>query len=103
VGIALFSLNDALKSWKADTQMISLTKADSTVGNHEFVFQVPDGCFCIVSLSMAYFSYVSEYLTLINSKKFSPAVLCKSFITPGTFLRDDKRIWVHMEGLVINA
>ena len=98
-GLGLFRLQDGKRLRDAETQRITINHDDTGLGSHEFSFVVPNGCFCVVALSLTYFAYKHHFPELINNKNFSPAVLCKSFITPGSYQEDTNRRWETMDGL----
>ena len=103
VGLGLFRLQDGKRTRNAETQRISLNSERGGISSHEFVFDVPDGCFCVIALSIAYFSMKYHFTELINHKKFSPAMLCKSFITPGTYQENTDYYWESMDGLILST
>jgi len=93
---SLFRLRDGYMHPRPELQVLEVNKTMAKVGAHEFNFSIPDGCLCIVTLSLDYFRGGSGGWKSINSTRFSPACICGAFVTPGTYNGTQKR-WIKMQ------
>jgi len=63
-------------------QSIEINNDQKNVPAQEFIFEVPDGCLCIVGIKLNYFWRSQNIKTVINQKNFNPAGICAAIITP---------------------
>ena len=99
IGISLFRLKDGMKKFNAEIQVLTIRKYGADIDRQNFEFAVPDGCLCVVSVFLKYYTVLRDLATIINSKTFSPAGICTALITPGLYKNTDKRAWVRMPNL----
>lgn len=97
--VALFQLEAGLQVTDAENQSLAVKRDLNDISSHTFAFQVPEGCFCVVSIFLSYYSMKRKYTTLLNTKKFNPSAICAAFIMPGKYANNDGRIWEDMNGL----
>lgn len=96
-GVMLFRLKDGMKLDSAEYQSIMTDKSATTLEERNFKFPVPAGCLCIVTLFLKYFTPYMDFLRIANTKKFSPAAICGSFIAPGDFIDNGEYKWCQMD------
>lgn len=96
-GVMLFRLKDGMKLDNLEYQSIMTNKSADTLEAQDFKFPVPAGCLCIVTLFLKYFTPYMDFLRIVNTKKFSPAAICGSFITPGDFIDNGEYKWCQMD------
>ena len=100
--VSLFRLQDGVKIPAAEYQRLKLKRNQKDISSHEFVFSIPAGCMCIVSLFIYYYSVSDNYLSVLNHKRFSPGTICAAFFVPGIYNSNDHRKWEIMDRLQIN-
>jgi len=103
VNVGLFRLYDGLKIYQPISQDITIQKTKPVLGEQKFEFEIPDGCFCVVTLFLKYSTTVKGKTVLINSKTFSPAAICLAVITPGNFTDHSNYSWAAMQRLIFEA
>lgn len=96
VYLSLFRLAHGLRTITAESQTIEITKDKTAVHPFEFKFQVPNGCFYIVSLFLHYATAGPEGWRSDNSKKLNPGYICAAQISEGEDGGDDARTWIKM-------
>ena len=96
IAVGLIRLKDGKRVLNAEKQTLLIEKEKTIPGATDFLFKVPDGCLCIVSLFLDYFNGNIP----INSKKFNPAIICDTVISPGLYQNYDQPNWVDMPGLI---
>ncbi|SDZ84868.1 hypothetical protein [Pedobacter hartonius] len=94
--VSLFRLRDGLMKAFPDTQSFLITKNMKEVDPDEFIFAVPDGCLCVVSVFLNYLTAEKTGWKSINSKKFNPGCICAALISPGAYKDDGHIIWTKM-------
>jgi hypothetical protein len=99
VSVAFIELKEGRKVQVPDRKSLIINKKKQILSPPEFVFEVPDGCLCVVSMFLLYFNIRNNYRVVINNKKFSPAAICGAVITPGAFNENSKRFWIDMISL----
>ena len=102
IAITLFRLKDGMKMQGAESQSLTIERKTLISKKQHCEFTLPDGCLCIVGLFLKFFASSTDFPMLMNSKKFSPAVICKAFSSPGIFVKNDNRFWVAMHDLKFN-
>lgn len=99
VSVALFQLAPGLKLARSENQSVLLKKNINDISEHEFIFQIPEGCLCVASIILNFYSINRKYTSLINTKDFNPSAICAAFIKPGEYQDNDGRQWDEMDGL----
>lgn len=97
VNVSFFRLADGLMAKEPDSQMIVVTKDQDQLQGQQLIFDMPQGCLCIVSVFLEYAVYRKDVMLVINNQKFNPGKIIKAFITPGTYQGNDNRIWLLMK------
>lgn len=85
VAIAFYNLEQGLRK-PAKQQILEVSTKEPHVPAHNFTFEVPDGCLCIIGIRLNYYSLYNNIKTVKNNQKFNPAALCGAVITPGVFV-----------------
>lgn len=85
IAIGLYSFEQRLQR-ELLFRMIDIDQNQAVVPEQEFVFEVPEGCFCVLGLSLEYFYQYDDVKTSLNGKTLGPAKLIYAVITPGTFV-----------------
>jgi len=94
--VSLFRLREGLMVELAESQSIVVEKNQTTISSHEFKFEVPAGCLCLVSIFLNYsLAHKSGWL-LLKDSDFSPGCICGAIITPGKYQGNDQRVWRKM-------
>lgn len=99
--LSLFRLKDGLRAYESENQTIRLRRNKIGIDAHEFIFNVPDGCFCLISLSLYYFAVRKTHVELLNTNKFNPSMICDAFITAGIYEDIDNRDWTKMKSSIL--
>jgi len=95
--MAVFNLKKGQRVFTSDLQQRVVKKKNPVINDLEFRFNAPQGCLCIVSILLKYYSVMDIRGTLVNTKQFSPAAICGAIVTPGTFKNTDNRNWLVMD------
>lgn len=66
-------------------QSITVEKKQETIPAQSFTFEVPDGCLCVIGMSLYFLEKQRVLVKPVNDKVFNPAAICGAFLTPGTF------------------
>jgi hypothetical protein len=96
VSVSLLRLRDGLYQALAETQTVVFNNHMKKTDPHEFEFEVPNGCLCIVSLFLVYETANRKGWKMINNKNFNPGCICKAIITDGEYQAGDGIIWKEM-------
>lgn len=96
VSLTFFRLTEGLKFWKLNSKSLVILNNHKNFEGCEFVFDVPEGCLCITSMSLDYSRPNGENWLGVNNKSFSPAAICDATVTPGEYQKDDRRNWREM-------
>lgn len=76
-------------------QKLEVSAADAEVSAHEFTFEVPDGCLCVIGMRLEYAMLTDHVKVIKNNKEFNPAGLCGAVMTPGEFVLTPGEIVPH--------
>lgn len=98
VSVSLIRLQDGFRECRAASQSLIIKKGQDSLNGKELVFEVPDGCLCVVSVFLDYFSIFKDYVDPVKNKTFSPAGIWEAILIPGDFV-NDTRHWEKMNGL----
>lgn len=101
-GMVLFRLKDGFRINSPEIQSIMMKRGATELSQHEFVFAVPDGCLCMVSLSLNFYSMQRNYTALLNNKDFHPMMICEALISPGEYKNSSKYHWQEVDGMDFN-
>lgn len=85
IAVAMLVLNPALHHTN-QYRSIQVSKGQGIIPARQFSFEVPDGCLCVVGMSLYFTRKYEQMQTIINDKSFNPAAICGAIITPGTFV-----------------
>ena len=97
VTVSLFRLGDGMMTKMADSQLVVFNRSQVYLEMQEFVFNIPQGCLCIVSTFLKYASDQKDYWISVNDKNFNPGSIIKAYITSGLYEKNDNRIWITMK------
>jgi len=93
VHVRFYRLKEGLKTMKNMEQTLEIMKyEDNDLRAKEFVFPVPAGCLCVVSMFLHYHGYPG----IINTKKMNPGAICYAGETPGIFEENESFLWSPM-------
>jgi len=96
IEVSLFHLASGKRKYAAAIQSLKIEKGAASIDQQHFEFKVPDGCLCVVSVFLKFYSVFRDLSTIINSKTFSPAGICVAFVTPDVADMADQKNWVRM-------
>jgi len=96
VSLSLYRLKEGLAYAKTESQGLEMTKYMELLAAHTFTFEVPDGCLCIVSMSLRFFNAGTTGWIPLYDKKINPSCICGALVTPGTYQQDKRKRWVDM-------
>ena len=99
ISVSMISLKDNLVAQYPLRQAVRVERSMQVVPAREFTFVVPDGCLCLLSLSLKYSSVKNNMVTLYNNKTFNPVCILDAFITDGDFVADQDVLWLEMPGV----
>ncbi|KIO75556.1 hypothetical protein TH53_19960 [Pedobacter lusitanus] len=69
-----------------DVKKIEIKKNSPLLEKQEFSFQLPEGCLCLTTMAIQYFTKKHQLTVLYNHKDFNPAQICSAVVTEGTFV-----------------
>jgi len=93
LSLLLFRLKDGKRLKEPLKQTIVVAKNDQDLlDGKEFIFVVPDGCLCLLSIFLKYY----DYNQLLNHPMLSPAAICFAELVPGDFEGEDLNVWKDM-------
>ncbi|QNK62560.1 hypothetical protein H7F33_18805 [Pedobacter sp. PAMC26386] len=92
-----FCLSKGYIHKSAILQILTINNDQFIPGKHEFDFAVPDGCLCIATISLKYFTRKYTSTLLFNNKEFNPAEICAAYVTPGTFAPQNITDWDRVD------
>lgn len=107
IAVAMLVLDQALNHHE-QYQSIEVTKDQGMIPAQRLIFEVPDGCLCVVAMNLHFTRKYEHMQTVLNDKLFNPTAICGAIITPGTFvipppIRTPKGImpsgWHKIDGL----
>lgn len=93
--VALIRLEDGMRVQVPEQQQLRVMKDHNKATGQSMIFDVPDGCCCIVGIFLQYFN---DHFCL-NSIKLNPGAICYATITPGVYAGTDPYFWIDMLGL----
>lgn len=67
-------------------QSIEIGSDATVLPAHDFTFEVPEGCLCVVGLGLNYFHKQNDIKTVKTHKTFNPANICGAIITEGVLV-----------------
>lgn len=67
-------------------QKLEINTEQSLVPAHDFTFEVPAGCLCVMGIRLKYAMLTDNVKVIRNTKDFNPAGLCGAVMTPGEFV-----------------
>ena len=67
-------------------QSIEIGSDATVLPAHDFTFEVPEGCLCVVGLGLNYFHKQNDIKTVKTHKTFNPANICGAIITEGVLI-----------------
>jgi len=85
VAVAMLILDQALHH-NSQYQSIQISKDQQIIPAQQLIFEVPDGCLCVVGMNLRFTMKYEHMQTIINDKSFNPTAICGAIITPGTFV-----------------
>lgn len=85
VYISLFRLQDGKVSKVPVQQKIEITREKKFMPGKELLFEVPDGCLCLVSLFMEYAVPGKINWEPVNTRQFNQGCICGALITSGIY------------------
>ena len=92
--VRFYRLKDGLKTRGNAEQTILVEKyTNNDLSGKEFLFAVPNGCLCIVSMFLHY----SGEFGVLNSKQINPGAICYAGETPGIFEKNTSFVWSKMD------
>jgi len=95
----LFELENGYRSFSPMCQKHILGKGAKNPPIVDAEFAIPDGCLCIVSIFLNYFSLYDQYLEPQNSRTHSPGGISGAILSPGTYLDTNSLPWTNMHEL----
>jgi len=69
------------------------------IESKSFEFEVPDGCLCIVGITIQYYLTDRYGTNRVNSKTLNPSGICGAILTPGEFKEEQGLYWTTIEEL----
>ena len=91
--LSLFRLHDGYMVESAETRSVVVFKNDRVLHPFQLTFDVPAGCFCLVSLFLDYYTADKSGWVRLKDRKFSPGCFSGSVVTPGKYRDSDHRSW----------
>lgn len=99
---ALFLLEEGMKVYRPADQKMIVQKVSADLDGFDFQFEVPEGCFGVVSIFLNYYSIKSGREVIINHKGFSPAGIAAAVFHAGKYVNNNGQSWVPMNDLHFN-
>jgi len=104
IAVAHLNLSDGLRvftPYRETWDMIRPEMPSGRVEQEDLVFTMPalEGCLCIVSMFLKFYSLDRTFKHVYNHKKFSPGFICAAKNIPGEYKPTDDFFWVEMGGL----
>jgi len=93
IGAGAYRLEDQSLSADFKPHSFGVTQQQQLIESQNFTFAVPNGCLCIIGITLHYYHDSKYGKSRINHKLFNPAAICGAFLTPGTFDKDLSREW----------
>ena len=94
VALAFYNLEQGVHKSRV-FQLLEINTDQPLVPAHNFTFEVPDGCLCVMGMKLGYSSLKDNIRVIKNNKEFNPAGLCGAIITPGEFVLTPGAIVPH--------
>ncbi len=85
VVVCFVALEQGMKQ-EESLQSIEIGSGATVLLPHNFIFEVPEGCLCVVGLGLNYFHKQNDIKTVKTHKTFNPANICGAIITEGVFV-----------------
>lgn len=95
--LSLFRLKDRKMVFRAEAQSIVVEKGKKVSAPHTFLFNLPAGCLCVMTVFLNYWTIDESGWTIIKNRKFSPAVICGAYHTEGNYQAGDDRSWSRVD------
>jgi hypothetical protein len=70
----------------AQFKILEIQATQKTLPAQEWLFEVAEGCVCVVGIGLNYYSITGRYLEKLNSLEHNPAQIVGAVLTPGTFV-----------------
>lgn len=97
--VGLFRLEEGTRTHSTIDQSILIERQLPNLDQLNFRFNIPNGCLCIISIFLKYYSRIAKRELILNSKKYNPAGICAALLIPGKYEERDKQVWVEMNKL----
>lgn len=93
MGTESYRLEDSTVSRGRQTHQFEVDNQQQLIEKQSFEFKVPNGCLCIVGITLHYHKNNLYGKNLINNKTLNPAAICAAIVTPGDFEIDPELYW----------
>lgn len=85
VALAFYNLEQGVHK-QSVFQVLEVHTDQPLLPAHDFTFEVPDGCLCVMGMKLGYATLKDNIKIIKNNKAFNPAGLCGAVVTPGEFV-----------------
>lgn len=92
----MYRLSEGLAVLNPEMQELVVTKDRKSTEAQDFIFKIPEGCFCLVTMTLQYAVAMKSGWQIINTKHFNPARICATVFAPGTYQPVPGQLWTEM-------
>jgi len=93
IGTESFDLERMRRTRGYKLHSFEVDDAQALIESQTFEFEVPDGCLCIVGITLQYYLTDRYGKNRVNSKALNPSGICGAIITPGDFKEEQGELW----------
>jgi len=100
--VSLFNLQEGKSLNTKDLRTLEVMRNQQILEQTEFTFQVPDGCLCLATIGLHYYTKGATEVVVKNSKIFNPAAICGIYVKDGIFNPEKPVNWTFNAKAVFN-
>lgn len=97
IGTESYQLEDKLRSNNFQLQTFEVNSQQELIDSQNFGFNIPDGCLCIVGITLHYYKNDRFGKNRLNNKTLNPSGICGAILTPGEFKNEKELGWTEPE------